>query len=312
MTKKIINHVFSNNVKSLIFEHILEYHKKYRREHHEVIGSVNPIDNADVYVYHRPHLEKKLMENSIAIVHHDLNEFDPWFHLDKFEPRYREAKYIACLNLTQKRILQERFFTNLKLIPHGYDDNIFKSRLAPKRYRKDKKVCIGIISKYYLRGVKGESSVIEIAKRLPTSHFEFILAGEGRGILNEQLLKFGFKSNHIDFLPYNEYDKIYNEIDFLLVTSFYEGGPANIPEAIATGTPVITTPVGMARDLISNGHNGVVLHGRYDDYAQLIIDSSTEENFNKLSENSLSSKHKILTWNAVIDNYSKIYDEDFT
>lgn len=308
MSKVVINHVLSNNVKSMIFESILNYHHKYSDKSHQIITSVKPVDNADVYVYHRPHLEHKLAGNSIAIVHHDLNEFESCFRLERFISRYREAKYVVCLNHTQESILQGNGLTNIKLIPHGYNDDIFKAMVSPKKVHDNGKITLGILSRHYPRGVKGESSVIEIAKRLPITDFKFILIGEGRDILNSKLMSLGFDSEFINFLPYYQYADVYHRIDFLLITSFYEGGPASIPEAIVTGTPVITTPVGMANDLISHNYNGVILSGTYDNYAQSIIRSCSARTYNQLAVNTLLTKKHVLTWKNVVNQYSEMYE----
>lgn len=54
------------------------------------------------------------------------------------------------------------------------------------------------------------------------------------------------------------------EADFCIVASDYEGFCLVIPEALARGIPVITTPVGVATEIITNGVNGY-LFGINDD-----------------------------------------------
>ncbi|HFO4188992.1 TPA: glycosyl transferase family 1, partial [Escherichia coli] len=79
----------------------------------------NAIDNADVYHYHRPHLESRLKENSVVTIHHDLYDTDPWLDYDKFHPRYMEAKKILCLNSSQQNYLNNKGLMNTEIIPHG-------------------------------------------------------------------------------------------------------------------------------------------------------------------------------------------------
>lgn len=307
MKKITVNHVLSSNTKSIIFDDILGYHKKHSESSIDIIVSITPKSNSDVYVYHRPHLEEMLRNNSIAIVHHDLREFEPCFNLSLFFPRYTEADFVICLNRTQENILREKGLNNTVVIPHGYNPDVFKEIIAPKKHSEGKKVCLGILSKYYFRGVKGDVSILEIAKRLPISDFSFFLVGEGREILSKQLADLGFTSEFVENHSYSKFSVIYDKIDILLITSFYEGGPASVPEAIVTGTPIITTPVGMALDYISDGNNGVFLSGTYDDYAQLIIDSCKMCNLNKLFKQAFLSRYNVMTWSNVVNGYSEIY-----
>jgi hypothetical protein len=50
--------------------------------------------------------------------------------------------------------------------------------------------------------------------------------------------------------------KWYNELDLVVCASKSEGGPALLLEAGAIGIPIVTTRVGLAREIINNGQNG--------------------------------------------------------
>jgi glycosyltransferase involved in cell wall biosynthesis len=50
---------------------------------------------------------------------------------------------------------------------------------------------------------------------------------------------------------------LYSSFDGLLVASRYEGGPYTMLEAMACGTPVIATPVGLVPEVIEDGVNGI-------------------------------------------------------
>src|SRR5207253_11234672 len=60
-------------------------------------------------------------------------------------------------------------------------------------------------------------------------------------------------------VPHEEMSKIYNTADVLLLTSEMEGTPMVILEALACGTPVVTTPVGGIPVLVKNDENGLLL-----------------------------------------------------
>ena len=50
---------------------------------------------------------------------------------------------------------------------------------------------------------------------------------------------------------------LYASFDVLLVASRFEGGPYTMLEAMACGTPVIATPVGLVPNVIEDGVNGI-------------------------------------------------------
>ena len=53
--------------------------------------------------------------------------------------------------------------------------------------------------------------------------------------------------------------KAYAKADYFVCTSVYEGGPMMVAESLMSFTPVITTDVGLARNLIKEGTNGFIV-----------------------------------------------------
>lgn len=51
-------------------------------------------------------------------------------------------------------------------------------------------------------------------------------------------------------LPRERLNELYQALDVCVVSSRWEGGPYSVLEALAAGTPVISTPVGTARDVL--------------------------------------------------------------
>ena len=71
-----------------------------------------------------------------------------------------------------------------------------------------------------------------------------------------QLEELGVPYKYEGWVPYNEMASYYFASDLYLITSREEGGPAAVLECMATGTPLISTKVGMAVDVIKHGTNG--------------------------------------------------------
>lgn len=303
----IINHVMSNMVYSKIFLDILNRFKNYSR--HTIVASEKPISNADVYHYHRINLEniENLCYPCICTVHHDLYDIDKTLSINLFIDKYLKMNSIVCLNRTQKTILEKYGCKNIKIIPHGYDQNIF----VPNHKCQKNKISILVISRRYGRGVKGEAYLKELLQYLDNSKISFTLVGEDRTKDYNYFLKFGFECNVHEKLPYKSFGSLYNSHDFLLVNSTFEGGPANVPEAIATGTPILATEVGMIPDILEDFNNGIVLSGNA--YLDSIKLNSIFEDINKirlLQNNCLKAKNikKVITWRKNIELYDDLYE----
>jgi len=297
----------SNNIKSKIFDDIFKEFKLHSTQlDHKV--SVKPLEGAIIRHYHRVNLENHLINPAVISVHHDLNETDDWLMFNRFEDNYRKAAKIFCLNNSQIKFLNEKGINNTVHIPHGYAPEYLQFNIkTPPTYRKFR---IGIFSKRYPRKVKGEAYLLELFKRLDTRYFEIILVGEGRIYEASFLRKMGFEVFSHEHLPYPVFCTLYKYIDALLMSSLFEGGPASIPEAIATGTPVYANPVGMAIDLVKNNINGLILSGDPEIDCIRITSYSLESNkFSTLLNGASKQSSKALTWKEVIKLYEQQYRE---
>lgn len=304
-----VNHVLSKEVYSGIFEAIFRYFEEFSKDKGvKHYFSVYPKDGMDIYHYHRPNLEHELLDNAFTTVHHDLRDTDPWLNFDNFLDIYKKMDSIICLNYEQKKILNSHGINNTVVIPWGYNDDIFSVDDSDLKDRVNKeKISLGVISKRYGRKVKGEALLLELAKRLSPKDFKFTLVGDGRSESAYYLDKLGFEVEGFDYLPYRIFNSLYEKLDALLITSFYEGGPANVPEAFAKGVPIISTPVGFAKDFIVDGENGIILSKDPNKDAKSINNLLDKEFFRKLTLNARSMRKKMLTWEDVVDKYNKEY-----
>ena len=164
----LINHVLATDQKSRIFDDLIESFAQYSSYEH--IASIDPIDDADVYIHHRINKSISIPRKSIGFVHHDLMDIDPAFSLKQYLIPIKKMSGVICLNTLQRKVLLEGGVKSKKIevIPHGYacsNDaiNIFKSisikKSKSKKYDNDQKTVLFINSRRYLRGVKGESNL---------------------------------------------------------------------------------------------------------------------------------------------------------
>ena len=299
----------SSNKSSAIFESFTSFFHQYSPKNITIKVSLNPIEGARVYHYHRPNFEEKLQRNSIVTVHHDLEDNNPLINHSDFINRYKEANKVVCLNKRQIHYLSFNYkIENTELIPHGVDiTNLFYRK---KEFDPTRKFIIGIISKRYDRRVKGEAYLYEILKRIDRNKIEFMFVGEGR--VKESIIceYFDFQNTFYEDLSYSLYPEIYSKIDLLLVPSLFEGGPANIPEAIFSGVPILGRNIAMISDYLIDGFNGFFLSGNFDEDAVLINNIASNKNnlYSNMIENIHNSERPCLSWEQVVKKYVDIYE----
>lgn len=133
----------------------------------------------------------------------------------------------------------------------------------------------------------------KVLKKFPDESLR--IYGDGR--LKEYLIsmskELGIEKN-VCFMNYNpDIEKIYRKAKLLLLSSDYEGIPNVVLEAIATGTPVVSTdcPCGGSRMIIEEGVNGYLVPCNKDnEFANAIIrllsDEKLLQRLNKSTKNS--------------------------
>jgi len=88
-----------------------------------------------------------------------------------------------------------------------------------------------------------------------------LIVGQGPLVsgLRQRTIKLGLSQN-VEFKDWvsnsTELANYYRKSRCLVCTSYSEGGPRVVAEALACGTPIITTRVGLANELIKDGVNG--------------------------------------------------------
>jgi glycosyltransferase involved in cell wall biosynthesis len=302
-----INFVLTQDLKSQIFYDI------FRRYVDNTLGmdviiSEKPEPGADIYHYHRVHLEETLVQPAVMTVHHDPVDADPWLEPEKFYRHYRQAAMVVCLNSLQQQHLKALGIPNCCVIPHGYDAALF-SKKPLRTFDPNRKIVLGFTSRRYSRRFKGEVLLYEIMHRIDPERFSFFFVGQGRHEDANIARNAGFDVTVFEYLPYPLYPKVYEKIDFLLMVSNFEGGPANLPEAVSSGTPIIGTRIGMAADLIQEGVNGMFVSRRSPGKAeQLFADIAC--NANNIYDRLVEGAHRLntaITWDEVIAMHARMY-----
>ena len=106
----------------------------------------------------------------------------------------------------------------------------------------------------------------------------------------------------------DELNELYNCLDLYIVSSREEGGPKAIVESMASGVPIVSTNVGMAKDFIIDKYNG----GLVDNFEPESIAQKSIEILNILDKKAIlnAARNDVMRadWNIVSHIYwEKVY-----
>lgn len=157
-------------------------------------------------------------------------------------------------------------------------DNLYKYRskidVAPRHFLDfnkftivnpfvDRKKLIGYIGRF-----NSEKGVLNFVMAIPeilskADDMQFVLIGEGLEIraIEEYIKKHGLenKIKLMGWIDHEEIPRYLNELRLLVLPSYTEHLPNILLEAMACGTPVLSTPVGAVPAIIKDGVNGFIL-----------------------------------------------------
>jgi glycosyltransferase involved in cell wall biosynthesis len=226
------------------------------------------ISNADVVWILAPWLWKKIpkkfLENKFilcSIYHLDNSDNE----LQDFEERDKFVDYYHVISNKTKQQIENLTKKQIKSIPFWVDDNKFYNITDKQSLRKD----LGLnVNKFYVGSfqrdtegsdlsspklIKGPDRFIKIIAGLYESNknLEVILTGKRRQYLISELNKLKIPFKYFEMVNTELLNKLYNILDLYIVTSRIEGGPQAIIECSISKTPIISTDVGVAQEILS-------------------------------------------------------------
>lgn len=255
-----------------------------------------------------------------------------WFHVDsedkKKEGKLALDKYVdkwhTSCDITKKQMVELGISEDkIIVIPLGIDLNVFKP-VGSAEEKNSLKKRLGIPNDKLLMGsfqkdgcgwgdgnepkpVKGPDIYCDVVEQLSKKHDLFVvLTGPARGYVMNRLEKIGVPYIHKYFSNPNDVSIFYKVLDLYLVSSRAEGGPKSVLESLASGVPIVSTRVGMAPELISNGVNGFITD--IDDKDSIVANIEklfdSKELAGSFVENGLNVV-KNYTWKSVAGEYEK-------
>ena len=303
-----VNHVLSSRIhSSQIFDDLYRRSATLAPDNFALSKTIVADRKAMIRHYHRPHRERRLMGLSVVTMHHDPLENYPFLSADLFLPKWQQASKVICLNRTQKQFLDGHNIKSGIVISHGVDRDVFPVPGKPREFLGEK-IVLGVVSKRYPRGIKGEARLLRLLESLDPKQFSFIFLGEGRWQDALMAQEKGFEVGHYEALPYLLYGAAYAKMSALLILSEFEGGPACLPEALGSGLPVLARPVGMVPDWVINNTNGLIL-SELDWIEQIKSLANNGGLLNTLNQGAFNTAQSYPSWEEVISRQYAVYRE---
>lgn len=98
-----------------------------------------------------------------------------------------------------------------------------------------------------------------VARGVPAARFLVVGNGERRAELEALAERLGL-AGRVRFVGWRrDLDRIYADLDLVVLTSANEGSPVSVIEAMAAGRPVVATRVGGVPDLVEDGTSGLLV-----------------------------------------------------
>ena len=134
---------------------------------------------------------------------------------------------------------------------------IGKHKLGTKNVQKE---CLNILFLGWIQEDKGVFELLEVCKKLKNKKkFKMIFSGSGSSEHKaKNLVRINNLEDFVIFLGWlnnEQKEKLFYDIDVLVLPSWYEGFPNSIVEAMSSGISVISSSVGNIPDILTNNLN---------------------------------------------------------
>ena len=200
-----------------------------------------------------------------SIFHFEEKDYNP----SNIKEFYKRDKYVDSYHVISQKVLQELQKLTPKpitYIPFWVNQDIWyeienKEKLKLKYNIPVNSFVIGSFRRdtegkdlKSPKLIKGPDRFVEIAKYYKSLHPNLIilLSGKRRQYIINELNKENISFLYYEMASFEELNEFYNILDLYIVSSRIEGGPQAIVESGITKTPIISTDVGFASDVLSN------------------------------------------------------------
>lgn len=235
---------------------------------------------------------------------------------------YKQAHLISCGEMVKRNLIE---VFNIKedrvtVIHNAVEEfNGFINNVPEiSKSRAEGNIIVGNIGR--LSEQKGMIYFIQAAKRVlydfPKVKFFIVGDGDGAAELHDMAERY-FPDGNLIFLGYrDDVQNIMKQMDFIVLSSLWEGLPLTPIEAFSVGKPVVATAVDGTPEVVCNGKNGLLVESRNevqlaDAIIKLCQDKSLREQYGKIAYNTYYNEFSFdILSRKYIDFYKKVQDNN--
>lgn len=171
----------------------------------------------------------------------------------------------------------------------------------------------------YIGRLSAEKGVQNFVRALPailndTKGLRVLIGGDGhlknsiQSVLQEEKL-----TDYVDlpgWVSNENYPKYLNQLRLLVLSSYTEGLPYTMLEAMTCGTPVLATPVGAIPDIIIDGKTGFIMEDNLPEcIAENVSRALRSPNLDKIAENGRRFVEENFTFEKTTENWNRILNK---
>jgi len=240
-----------------------------------------------------------------------LNQYPDWaFALEQKDQKMIDLELLE-MELADKIVVASTFSKNslisqgvakdkIYVNPYGTDLNFFKP--VEKHNTIVNFVFVGLVD-----ARKGIPVLLDAWKKIPKDKAKLTLIGPisetVKALINKTAADITIKGR----IPYDELPAELSTRDVLVFPSYFEGFALVIPECMAAGLTVISTPATCAPDVIDDGINGYIIPcGNADVLAEKMLTLINNPALLKTMQAEASKKAQQFTWDAYGDRWKEI------
>jgi len=301
-------------------KHIVNIHRKHRID---LIHCDNPAITGLIAV-----IINRIFKIPFIYTHHGLDSHFKFNFLIELNLIYHFSIYHIIVSRKMKRFFEKNKLDTKKLIwvPVGIDFEKFfhVENLDEKKkiinelnlthiidvddfiilyvgYMDLKQKVLGMID--FLNGFKDFLKKIDVQKK--KIKLLYIGTGKYRSLLENEINELKLKENAYLLGTTSEIEKFYAISNFSALTSYMEGFPIVLLEAIASKVPCICTDVGEVKEIVDE--NSIVPCGKREDITAKLINFYENRELCEKVRKSSFNKIKRFEWNKIARQIKQIY-----
>lgn len=223
---------------------------------------------------------------------------------------FNRADIVFCYTSTERERLQDLgVLSRIEVVPNGID----KSRFTPEGLECELIESDGPVVLFVGRLVEGKrpDTAIRTLEILLERNADTKLYLCGDGPLRDDLETLATDcgvADQVSFLgqvPYDEMPRVYRSADVLIQPSRAEGVPRTVLEAVASGTPVVTSDLDQIKSIVER--NGQVVHNRNCEQFAIALEEEISESSSQ-DRYGCQSGFEVHDWSRTVERTTEILE----